>query len=222
MLHLRINAVYKRLGNHKTINKYKVMKQFFPKLVFMVIIVIAGINANAQNSIDLKWGYIIPVNNHLNQSFSNARSFSIALMHPIPRSKFETGIKFSHDRYESKDDLLTENNRISIHHYLLSGRYDVIKRETLNIFTIADAGLNRLCKSETKSGMTSKVDRTGATVGLGIGVEFKISSRFLINSNVQSQYAYTDDINYTDKIKTNYLFNVAANIGMRIQLKKKS
>ncbi len=198
------------------------MKQLLLKSIFAVFIIIAGAQANAQNHIDLRWGYFLPVNDHLQQSFSNPRSFSIALMHTMPKSKFEAGIKFSHERYVSKDEQDADINNITIHNYLVSGRYDLVQKEAYNIFTMADAGINRSNKNEIKNGITSKVDRTGASVGLGIGIEFKISGRLLLSSNVQTQYAYTDDFNYTDKINTNYLFNVAANIGMRIQLKRKS
>lgn len=196
------------------------MKKTFLKIGSIFIFTLAMLNGKAQNSLDIRWGLFTPVNNNMNHAFSNSGAFSIGLLHPISNSSFSAGVTFSHQDYQSKEDFFKPgfDSHLSIHNYLLTARYDFLHQSDFKLYAAMDAGLNKTKNRTTQNGISNERKNAGLTTGIALGADLKISGRLLLGANIQSQYQYTNNIQFDDKINVNHLTCIAGNIGLRFLL----
>lgn len=196
------------------------MKKIFLKIGSIFIFSLAMLHGKAQNSLEFRWGLFTQVNNNMNHAFSNSRAFSIGLLHPISNSSFSAGITFSHQDYQSNEDFFKPGfeGRLSIHNYLFTARYDFLHQSDFKLYAVMDAGLNKVNNSATQNGISIESKNAGITGGIALGADLKISRRLLLGPNIQSQYQYTNNIQFDDKIKVNHLTCFAGNLSLRFLL----
>lgn len=193
------------------------------KIGITILLTCAFLSSKAQNSLDIQWGFHAPVNSKLDHAFSNSRAFRIGLQHPVSHSSFSAGISFSHQYYQSKRDFFKAGyaSQFSIHHYLLTARYDFLHRNDFKIYTAIDAGLNKTKNRETRYDQVVEQRNKGFTTGIALGSEVKMSSHLMLGANIQGQYCYVNKIPFDDKITVNHFTSLAGNIGLRLLLGKK-
>ena len=196
------------------------MNKNYLRIGIALIFSISLLSIKAQNTLDFKWGVFTPVNNNLKNAFVNSNSFSISLLHAIARSEFSAGITFSHQIYNSKDQFFKPgySSDLSIHNYLITGRYNFIHKRDLKLYAAIDAGLNRINNKATQNGINTEYKNSGITTSIAIGADVKISGRLSLGANIQDQYSYTHRMQFDESVHVNYLNCIAGNIGVSFLL----
>ncbi len=193
------------------------MKKIFLTSAVVFIFMASVLNANGQNSVDLRWGHFVPLNGKFSDAFNNSNAFSIGLLHPLSNSGFSVGITFSHQHFQSRDSFFKNgySSKFSIHNYLITGRYDFINNPEFKLYAAADAGLNKSRNEENTSGVKKEIKNTGITTVVSFGGEVALSRRVWLGANIQSQDNYLQTIWFNDQFSINNATSVAANIGIR-------
>jgi hypothetical protein len=198
------------------------MKKTILKATIIIFLSVSIVNAKAQNSIDLRWGNFIPLNNKMKDGFTNRNAFSIGILHPLQNNRFYAGLTYSHQQYESKDGYFGHTYRTSliIHHYLLTSRYDIIRQNDFIVYTSIDAGLNKSRSNETKNGIPAEVINNGLSAGLSFGADVKVSDRILLGVNLQCLYSHANLLEFNNEFSIQNVTAMGGNIGMKILLYK--
>ncbi len=198
------------------------MKKTILKVSILIFLSVSILNAKAQNSIHLRWGNFIPLNNKMRDGFTNRNAFSIDILHPLQNNRFYAGLTYSHQQYESKERYFGDTYRTSliIHHYLLTSRYDIIKQNDFIVYTSIDAGLNKSRSNETKNGIPAELINNGLTAGLSFGADVKVSDRILLGVDLQCLYSHTNMLEFNNQFSIKNITAIGGNIGMRIWLHK--
>lgn len=196
------------------------MKKNYLKIGIVLIFSISLLSIKAQNTLDFKWGVFTPVNNNLKNAFVNSNAFGISLLHPVTNSVFSVGITFSHQIYNSKEQYFKPgySSNLSVHNYMLTGRYNFFRKSDLNLYAQVDAGLNRINNKATQNGIQKEYKNSGITAGLALGADIKISRRLFLGANIHDQFNYTHKMQFDESVQVNYLNCIAGNIGVSFLL----
>lgn len=198
------------------------MKQQLLKSIICIVFATGFKSSYAQNSLELKSGYWVPVNSQLNKAFTGSQAFSIALLHPLKSVRFEVGLQYSRQQFQSNNQFFTDNysSNFHVHNCSVTGKYYFIRREEFNISVDADLGISRINLRETKNANNYTKEKIGLTTAVSAGAALKLSHRLMLCAGAKSMICLADNLNFEDKIFDNKIISVGGNIGLKLLLRK--
>jgi hypothetical protein len=185
-------------------------------LLALVIVFTIPFSLLAQNSLQVKYGAVLPKGETLRNAFQPSTSIGISFLHKVSNATWYYGGSISHTALTSKDDYFKDSyhTKVDLTNYLFSLRKDFSFKQAHIWYVGLDAGLNHHVQKTKKNTLETEVHHTGFTTGLVLGTDWTISQKFSFATEANYTRCYTGSINYNDQFSSSSMKYYGLNLGL--------